>query len=135
MYLNPEFLAGLQTHPARVGVSDQQVAVAMDTRAEISLTTTTGDSTGLGGQAVPPGFHKGAIEALLENATARPYIATGPGNLIFRTIAQGAGTIKERLALQHLATGGFIHEQDQAAPDRDVGPIVPIESGGPQGPG
>lgn len=109
MHLDPEFLAGLQTHPAGVGVADQQIAVAMNAGAEISLAAAAGGRAGMAGQVVAPGFHKGAVKTLLKNATARTDIATSPGNLIFGTIAEGAGAIKKGFALQHHGSGGFIH--------------------------
>ena len=102
-----ELLARLETHATGIGLADQQIAIAVHPGAEFSLAAfaATTAAFSLAGQLVALGFHQGAIEALLQQPAARPHIAAGSGDLIFRAIAQGACLVEQGLAFQHLHWG------------------------------
>ena len=101
-----EFLAGLQPQPTGVGVTDQQVAVAMHPGAEfglaaLALARATAGAAGGIGQLVSLGGHQGSIKALFHHPATGPHVAAGPGDLIFWLVAEGPGPIQQGLARQH----------------------------------
>ena len=106
---DPEFLARFQSKPAGVGMADQEVAVPMNPRSEVSLAST--GFTGCAGSAagageLPPlslsfGFDQGSVEALLEKPSAWSDVTTAPGDVILRPIAQGSRLVKQFFADEH----------------------------------
>ena len=102
MEFDPKFLARFQSHPAGVGLADQQVAVAVHPGAEHSLSPFGRRSSPMESRRehIALGGHKGPVEALLEDAATGTDIAAGPSDLVLGAVAQGAGPIQQRLAFK-----------------------------------
>jgi hypothetical protein len=88
-------------------MADQQVAVAVHPGAEFGLAaaraaSTTAATARVAGEFVALGLNESPVETLLQQPAARPHIAAGPCDLIFRAIAQRACLIEQCLAFQHL---------------------------------
>tara|TARA_B100000424_G_scaffold266824_1_gene258597 strand:+ start:621 stop:986 length:366 start_codon:yes stop_codon:yes gene_type:complete len=108
--LDPKFLSWFEPKPSGVGMPNQEVAVAVNSGAEISLTATgfpcCAASAGWAGKlpslGLSFGLHQGSVEAFFEKPSAGSDITTTTGDVVLWPVAQGSRLVKQFFADEHL---------------------------------
>ena len=107
MQLDLEFLAGFKPETPGVGVADQQIAVAVNSCAELGLAASC--STGMTGAlrqspalSIGLRFHQCTAETFLQNTSTGTDVAASQRDLFLWPIAQRSGLVEQFFADQHL---------------------------------